>query len=89
MAKLLKKMEIMGIEVEIPQGTEDDERGATFTPKLSGDGYLTWTNDKNLANPEPTKVIPTRGTDYWTPEDKAAIVQDVLASMTNAEEMKF
>ena len=32
---------------------------------------------------------PQRGTDYWTPADQAAIVQDVLAALPNAEEVTF
>ncbi len=32
------------------------ENGATFTPSVSDDGTLTWTNDKGLANPEPVNV---------------------------------
>lgn len=30
--------------------------GATFTPHVSEDGTLSWTNDKNLPNPPPVKL---------------------------------
>lgn len=32
---------------------------------------------------------PLRGTDYWTSEDKAQIVQDVLAAMPNGDEVSY
>ena len=34
--------------------------GATFTPSVSNDGILSWTNDNNLDNPEPVNI---RGVD--------------------------
>jgi hypothetical protein len=59
--------------------------GATFTPSVSADGVLSWTNDKGLDNPEPVNIrgpkgdqgdpgyTPKRGTDYWTPNDEATM----------------
>ena len=50
-----------------PQGTPgtdgaDGENGATFTPSLSAEGILSWTNDQGLQNPAPTirayKTLP-------------------------------
>lgn len=32
---------------------------------------------------------PVKGTDYWTAQDQAAIVQDVLDALTDAEEVSF
>lgn len=32
---------------------------------------------------------PVRGEDYWTEEDKSAMVTDVLAALTRAEEVRF
>ena len=35
-------------------GKGDD--GATFTPSVSADGIISWTNDKDLPNPEPVNI---------------------------------
>lgn len=32
---------------------------------------------------------PVRGTDYWTPTDKAGIVSDVLAALPNGDEVRY
>lgn len=32
---------------------------------------------------------PVRGTDYWTEADKQAIIEAVLASLTNGEEVLY
>ena len=37
------------------------ENGATFTPHLSADGILSWTNDKGLPNPEPIDLTGPQG----------------------------
>jgi len=73
------------------------ENGATFTPTVSEDGVLSWTNDKGLTNPAPANIkgepgmsgadgtdgyTPVRGTDYWTDEDIAAI-RDYLDDATS------
>ena len=34
----------------------DGEDGATFTPNVSEDGIITWTNDKGLTNPAPVNI---------------------------------
>lgn len=44
------------------------ENGATFTPDVSEDGILSWTNDKDLPNPDPVKV---KGKDGKTAYDYA------------------
>jgi hypothetical protein len=41
-------------------GNETGENGATFIPSIS-DGILSWTNDKNLENPEPVNIIGPQG----------------------------
>lgn len=42
-------------------GTDEvGESGATFIPSIS-DGILSWTNDKNLENPEPVNIIGPKG----------------------------
>lgn len=40
-------------------GKGDD--GATFTPSISADGIISWTNDKDLPNPEPVNIKGTKG----------------------------
>ena len=55
--------------------------GATFIPSVSSDGILSWTNDHNLPNPSPVKIIPEKGTDYFTEADKAEMVQDVISKL--------
>ena len=37
------------------------EDGATFIPKISSDGTLSWTNNKGLDNPAPIKIIGPKG----------------------------
>ena len=68
-------------------GNETGENGATFVPSIS-DGILSWTNDKNLENPEPVNIIgpqgesgytPQKGIDYWTNEDKQEIISELPA----------
>lgn len=43
-------------------GKGDD--GATFTPSVSADGIISWTNDKDLPNPEPVNI---KGADGFSP----------------------
>ena len=40
---------------------EDGEDGATFTPSVSDDGVLSWTNDKGLANPTAVNIRGPQG----------------------------
>lgn len=37
------------------------ERGVTFTPSISEDGVISWTNDGGLVNPEPVSIKGTPG----------------------------
>lgn len=37
------------------------ETGATFTPHISQEGILSWSNDKELANPEPVNIMGPQG----------------------------
>ena len=37
------------------------EDGAIFTPEVSEDGVLSWTNDKNLDNPQPVSIKGPKG----------------------------
>lgn len=41
--------------------------GATFTPNVTADGVLSWTNNKNLPNPTPVNVKGPKGDDGVTP----------------------
>lgn len=54
-------------------GDKGDD-GATFTPSVSADGIISWTNDKGLPNPEPANIkgppgvpgaTPVKGVDYF------------------------
>ena len=84
----------------IEQGIQDATQsggggsgGATFTPSVSSDGVISWTNDKGLPNPDPVDIMgpegpkgpkgdtPVKGVDYWTDSDKAELVQDVLGQL--------
>lgn len=37
------------------------ENGATFTPAVTQEGMLSWTNDKGLANPSPINIMGPQG----------------------------
>ena len=37
------------------------EDGATFIPSVSADGIISWTNDKDLPNPEPVNIKGAKG----------------------------
>lgn len=41
----------------------DGQNGATFTPNVSEDGMLSWTNDRELPNPEPVNIKGKDGKD--------------------------
>lgn len=66
------------------------ENGATFIPHIEqGDGktILSWTNDKNLPNPDPVNI---QGPPYvLTESDKQEIAQEVLLLLPIAEEVSF
>lgn len=58
------------------------QNGATFIPSVSEDGVISWTNDRELPNPEPVNIkgekgeegyTPVKGVDYFTEEDKQEI----------------
>ena len=70
--------------------SDGNENGATFTPNVSADGTLSWTNDGELPNPAPVNIkgpkgdaghTPVKGTDYWTVADKQELVNSVLAAL--------
>lgn len=60
------------------------QNGATFTPSVSEDGVISWTNDRELENPEPVNIkgadgkdgkdgvdgyTPIKGVDYFDGKD--------------------
>lgn len=61
------------------------EAGATFTPKVSDDCVLSWTNDKGLSNPSSVNIKGKDGNDgkdyILTATDKDEIADIVLAAM--------
>lgn len=61
------------------------QSGATFTPSVSPDGVISWTNDRGLPNPAPVNIKPVRGVDYCTEKDIDYIVKAVLAALGGAE----
>ena len=68
--------------------------GATFTPHISEEGVLTWTNDKSLPNPVPISVkgvdgyTPVKGVDYFTEEDIADL-KATLAAPREKEKITY
>lgn len=62
-------------------GGQDGKDGATFTPSVSEDGVISWTNDRDLPNPDPINikgengVTPVKGIDYFTEEDVQEIAE--------------
>lgn len=39
----------------------DGQNGATFTPSVSADGVISWTNDRDLTNPDPVNIKGAKG----------------------------
>lgn len=70
-------------EIELTPG-KDGENGVTFTPSVSSEGDLAWSNDGGLENPPTVNIkgpkgdSPIKGVDYWTETDKQEIVDEVL-----------
>lgn len=55
--------EILDTINELPEVSSiPGENGATFTPSVSSDGVLSWTNDKGLENPAPVNIKGKDGT---------------------------
>lgn len=42
-------------------GGQDGKDGATFTPYVSEDGVISWTNDRGLPNPSPVNIKGEKG----------------------------
>lgn len=64
--------------------------GAVFVPSVDEEGILSWTNNGELPNPEPVKIVgedgytPVKGTDYYTEEDRDEMVEAVLDAVPRA-----
>lgn len=77
-------------ETEIYHGRMgvDGRQGPYFTPAVSPQGDISWTNNGGLQNPSPMNITgpqgysPQKGTDYWTDEDKSDIVQQAAAAIS-------
>lgn len=64
--------------------------GATFFPYVDADGNLSWSNNGGLENPGTVNIngyTPVKGTDYYTDEDKAEIVDEVLAAIPTLKKL--
>ena len=46
--------------IQGPKGDEG-EKGATFSPRIDGNGNLSWVNDKGLSNPETVNIRGDKG----------------------------
>ena len=73
---------------------QNGKDGATFTPAVSSDGVIGWSNDKGLPNPQPVNIngkqgdpgyTPQKGTDYWTEADIAQIKSYVDEAILGGE----
>ena len=56
-------------KISSPSFQKAEKKGATFVPHIDENGYLSWTNDRNLENPPPVKVVG---------EDGIGIVQSIV-----------
>lgn len=74
------------------EGESEGENGATFTPSVSPEGVLSWTNDKGLENPEPVNIkgekgadgyTPVKGVDYFTDEEIQEVTQQAADLVYN------
>lgn len=55
-------IEMQGVVINSGNGN-GSENGATFTPTVSEDGVISWTNDKGLPNPLPVNIKGAPGLD--------------------------
>lgn len=63
--------------------------GATFIPAVSDDGVLSWTNDKNLPNPDPISIKgdPGKdGQDYVLTDTDKAMIAEMAAELVDVPE---
>ena len=50
------KADVKAIEEQLANGGGKGDDGATFTPSVSDEGVISWTNNKNLQNPAPVNI---------------------------------
>jgi hypothetical protein len=58
----------------------DGENGATFYPNVSEDGFLSWTNDRELPNPTPRKVKGEDGKDGVNGVSVISVRQTIISN---------
>ena len=68
----------------------EGQNGATFYPDVSADGIISWTNDRDLPNPEPVNIKGEKGEKgndgtIFTPDETLSLKDGVL-SVNTAEE---
>lgn len=71
---------------KIPETGTAGEDGATFTPAVSQEGVLSWTNDKGLENPEPVCILGPQGDpgdDYVLTDDDKSEIAQLAASLVD------
>ena len=77
--------EILNTINELPDASAG-ENGATFTPSVSADGVISWTNDKGLDNPDPVNIKGKKGDNYViTDADKQEIKDGIISSIITQE----
>ena len=60
--------------------------GTTFTPHVSPEGVISWTNDGGLENPDPVTIkgdTPIKGVDYYTDEEKDTLSSEIETEVYN------
>ena len=65
----------------------DGQNGATVIPSVSADGVISWTNDRELPNPEPVNIKGEKGdsgTIFTT--DETLTLRNGILSVNTAEE---
>ena len=63
--------------------------GSTFTPAVSAEGVISWTNDGGKTNPQPMNIKGPQGDDYiLTATDKEEIAQQAAVSLAPALDEK-
>lgn len=65
-------------------GTTAGKNGVTFTPYVSEDGVISWTNDGNMKNPKPVNIKGPKG-DKGDPGEMPDISSSVNDGVLNVE----
>lgn len=99
----LRKIENEIKPVKTVNGISPDEKGnvevkgnngATFTPSVSPDGVISWTNDNGLENPEPTNIKGGDGVGIKSIEQTTTSTEDggenvFTVTLTNGNKATF